>query len=135
MSKHEEMAPALEALKILNHPVRLSILCNLIEKGEMSAGEIVEQEKTMASQSQVSQYLGWLREKKYVQSRKDGQYVYYKIASDEVQAMVEPSLAEAQPEQAFQFERVGYFCADRYDHTAGAPVFNRTATLKDLWAS
>ena len=89
MSKHEEMAPALEALKILNHPVRLSILCNLIEKGEMSAGEIVEQEKTMASQSQVSQYLGWLREKKYVQSRKDGQYVYYKIASDEVQAMVE----------------------------------------------
>ena len=53
----------------------------------------------------------------------------------EVQAMVEPSLAEAQPEQAFQFERVGYFCADRYDHTAGAPVFNRTATLKDLWAS
>ncbi|MCB1102718.1 MAG: glutamine--tRNA ligase, partial [Kiritimatiellae bacterium] len=53
----------------------------------------------------------------------------------EMQAMVEPSLAEAQPEQAFQFERVGYFCADRYDHTAGAPVFNRTATLKDLWAS
>ncbi|HMP72630.1 MAG TPA: glutamine--tRNA ligase/YqeY domain fusion protein [Kiritimatiellia bacterium] len=48
-------------------------------------------------------------------------------------AWVEPALAEAEPEQAFQFERIGYFCADRRDHGRGRPVFNRTVTLKDLW--
>jgi glutaminyl-tRNA synthetase len=47
---------------------------------------------------------------------------------------VEPSLAEAQPENRYQFERLGYFCADRFDFTAGKPVFNRTVTLRDSWA-
>jgi glutaminyl-tRNA synthetase len=46
---------------------------------------------------------------------------------------VEPSLATAKPDDKFQFERHGYFVADRRDHAAGAPVFNRTATLKDSW--
>jgi glutaminyl-tRNA synthetase len=49
------------------------------------------------------------------------------------QAWIEPSLAEAQPEQHFQFEREGYFVADRYDHAAAAPVFNRTIGLRDTW--
>jgi glutaminyl-tRNA synthetase len=44
---------------------------------------------------------------------------------------VEPGLASAEPEQAFQFERVGYFVADRYLHSADRPVFNRTIELKD----
>ncbi len=44
---------------------------------------------------------------------------------------VEPSLANAQPDDKFQFERHGYFVADRIDHTAGKPVFNRIAGLKD----
>ncbi|WP_394540405.1 glutamine--tRNA ligase/YqeY domain fusion protein [Lysobacter enzymogenes] len=48
---------------------------------------------------------------------------------------VEPSAAQAAPEQAFQFERVGYFVADRYDHRSDAPVFNRSVTLRDTWAS
>ncbi|QQP98325.1 glutamine--tRNA ligase/YqeY domain fusion protein [Lysobacter enzymogenes] len=48
---------------------------------------------------------------------------------------VEPSAAQAAPEQAFQFERVGYFVADRYDHRADKPVFNRAVTLRDTWAS
>ncbi|MFK3646833.1 glutamine--tRNA ligase/YqeY domain fusion protein [Lysobacter enzymogenes] len=48
---------------------------------------------------------------------------------------VEPSVAQAAPEQAFQFERVGYFVADRYDHRADQPVFNRAVTLRDTWAS
>jgi len=48
---------------------------------------------------------------------------------------VEPSAAQAAPEQAFQFERVGYFVADRYDHRADQPVFNRAVTLRDTWAS
>jgi glutaminyl-tRNA synthetase len=51
-----------------------------------------------------------------------------------VMAYVEPSLAAAQPDQKFQFERFGYFVADRADHLAGAkPVFNRVTGLKDSW--
>lgn len=48
-----------------------------------------------------------------------------------VQAVVEPSLAQASPEDRFQFEREGYFVADRYDHTAEKPVFNRILDLRD----
>ena len=51
-----------------------------------------------------------------------------------VQAWVEPSAATAEPEQRFQFERLGYFVADRIDHRADKPVFNRTVTLRDTWA-
>ena len=46
---------------------------------------------------------------------------------------LEPSLAQAQPGEKFQFERNGYFCAD-LDSTPGKPVFNRTVTIKDTWA-
>jgi DNA-binding transcriptional ArsR family regulator len=88
MTKHENMKEVLEAIKTLNHPVRLSILCNLIEKKEMSAGEIVEQEKMLASQSQVSQYLKWLRDRGYVESRKAGQHVYYTISSPQMRALI-----------------------------------------------
>ncbi|MCB1697690.1 MAG: glutamine--tRNA ligase/YqeY domain fusion protein [Pseudomonadales bacterium] len=49
-------------------------------------------------------------------------------------AWIEPSLAQATPEQGFQFEREGYFVADRYDHTEQAPVFNRTIGLRDSWS-
>ncbi len=48
--------------------------------------------------------------------------------------MLEPSLQEAGPGQVYQFERIGYFCADSRDSTAGRPVFNRTVTLRDTWA-
>ncbi|MFO7864647.1 MAG: glutamine--tRNA ligase/YqeY domain fusion protein [Salinivirgaceae bacterium] len=47
---------------------------------------------------------------------------------------VEPSLAEAKPEDRFQFQRKGYFVADRYDHNAKKLVFNRTVPLRDTWA-
>ena len=51
-----------------------------------------------------------------------------------VQAIVEPSLANAQPEDRFQFERHGFFVADRREHQAGDKlVFNRIAGLKDSW--
>jgi glutaminyl-tRNA synthetase len=49
-------------------------------------------------------------------------------------ARVEPALAQAQPESRWQFERTGYFVADRHDSKPGKPVFNRTVTLKDSWA-
>jgi glutaminyl-tRNA synthetase len=47
---------------------------------------------------------------------------------------VEPMLGVALPGSKFQFERVGYFCADINDSKPGAPVFNRTVTLRDTWA-
>jgi glutaminyl-tRNA synthetase len=51
-----------------------------------------------------------------------------------VTAYVEPSLANALPDQKFQFERFGYFVADGVDHVAGVkPVFNRVTGLKDSW--
>jgi glutaminyl-tRNA synthetase len=48
-------------------------------------------------------------------------------------ARVEPSLAGAQAEACFQFERQGYFCVDLKDSKPGKPVFNRTVTLRDSW--
>lgn len=48
-------------------------------------------------------------------------------------AYLEPSLFEVQPEQIFQFERHGYFVADRVDSLPGSPVFNRAVTLRDTW--
>jgi glutaminyl-tRNA synthetase len=51
-----------------------------------------------------------------------------------VRGYVEPAASDVAPEQGFQFERLGYFVADRRDHRADAPVFNRTVTLRDSWA-
>ena len=48
-------------------------------------------------------------------------------------AKLEPSLAQAAPGDRYQFERLGYFCADR-DSAPGKLVFNRTVPLKDTWA-
>ncbi len=47
---------------------------------------------------------------------------------------LEPSLKELEPGARVQFERMGYFCADSKDFRSDAPVFNRTATLRDSWA-
>lgn len=50
-------------------------------------------------------------------------------------AKVEPALAAAAtPESRVQFERIGYFCADRHQSSPERPVFNRTVTLRDSWA-
>ena len=51
-----------------------------------------------------------------------------------ISACLEPALKDARPEDRFQFERHGYFVADRVDSRSGAPVFNRAVTLKDSWA-
>jgi len=58
------------------------------------------------------------------------------LASETVltQCFIEPELKNAAPEQHFQFERIGYFVADRRDHSKESPVFNRTVTLRDTWA-
>jgi len=50
-----------------------------------------------------------------------------------IRAQLEPALKDAAAENCFQFERHGYFVADRVESKPGAPVFNRTVTLKDSW--
>ncbi|ELI9683925.1 glutamine--tRNA ligase [Vibrio vulnificus] len=47
---------------------------------------------------------------------------------------VEPSLVEAEAEKGYQFERMGYFCADSKDSSKEHLVFNRTVGLRDTWA-
>lgn len=70
----------------------------------------------------------------------DGQYVDFKqfINTESLKtitAYVEPCVRDAAPETRYQFERLGYFVTDRHDHKPGSkPVFNRTVTLKDVWA-
>ncbi|WP_305420978.1 glutamine--tRNA ligase [Photobacterium leiognathi] len=51
-----------------------------------------------------------------------------------VNGFVEPSLVAAEAEKAFQFERMGYFCADNKDSSPEHLVFNRTVGLRDTWA-
>jgi glutaminyl-tRNA synthetase len=50
-----------------------------------------------------------------------------------IAAYLEPSLLDTQAEQRFQFERHGYFVADRIDTKPGKPIFNRAVTLRDTW--
>lgn len=51
-----------------------------------------------------------------------------------VHGFIEPAAADVEREAHFQFERIGYFVADRHDHQPNKPVFNRTVTLRDTWA-
>ena len=68
---------------------------------------------------------------------KDGTTEFLKYMNPEslkvVTGYVEPLLGEAKPGELFQFARTGYFLADEYDTKPGAPVFNRTVTLKDSY--
>jgi glutaminyl-tRNA synthetase len=52
-----------------------------------------------------------------------------------IRAYLEPSLAQSSADERFQFERHGYFCPDRRHSKPGAPVFNRTVTLRDSWSA
>lgn len=87
--KQAKLEEAVGVMKVLAHPLRLSILCNLIHKGEMTAGQIVAAESGNFSQSQVSQYLGILREMSYVATRREGQVIWYSISDKNVKKVVE----------------------------------------------
>lgn len=84
----QKLGKATVLLKLLSHPVRLSILCNLLHHGEMSVGDIVTAEGGAAGQSQISQFLAKMRAEQLVKSRKDGQTVYYRIKSPEAEKVV-----------------------------------------------
>lgn len=87
--KREKLEGAVGLLKLLSHPVRLSILCNLLHNGEMSVSEIVEAEAGAAGQSQISQFLGKMRSEGLVSSRKEAQTVFYKIDSPQAQRVTQ----------------------------------------------
>jgi len=77
----------------------------------------------------------------YPGTRRDGDEVERHFLDDinpeslrTITAWLEPALKSARPEERFQFERHGYFVVDRHDAKDGAPVFNRTVTLKDSWS-
>ncbi|NOX42231.1 MAG: glutamine--tRNA ligase/YqeY domain fusion protein [Gammaproteobacteria bacterium] len=69
---------------------------------------------------------------------KDGSDYKDLINSDSLRTLahcyIEPSLAEAQAGEQFQFEREGYFCLDSMHLPGNVPVFNRVVTLRDTWA-
>lgn len=87
-STRPEIKAAASLMKLLAHPVRLAILCNLIHRGTMSVGEIVDAEKGRVGQSQISQFLAKMRVEGLVQSRKDGQTVYYIIKSSAAEKVI-----------------------------------------------
>ncbi len=86
--KSENIIEVLNVLKILSHPVRLRILCHLIEYGEMSAGEIVKAEEASASQSQISQYLQILKKQGIIKNRKDGLFQHYSLAEPNIKKII-----------------------------------------------
>lgn len=88
-NKYERLEAATGLMKVLSHPLRLSILCSLIHRGEMTAGEIVDAEALHFSQSQVSQYLGILREMGYVKTRREAQVIWYSLSDKNVKRVVE----------------------------------------------
>jgi hypothetical protein len=58
----------------------------------------------------------------------------YAHSPPKLRGLASKSRRELQADDRFQFERHGYFVADRKDHTVEHTVFNRTTTLKDTWA-
>lgn len=87
--KKQKLLDAVSLLKMLSHPVRLSILCNLLHQGEMNVTEIIEAEGGQISQSQVSQFLAKMRADELVKTRKVGQSVYYSIKSAQAKKVVQ----------------------------------------------
>ncbi|MDE2778492.1 MAG: glutamine--tRNA ligase/YqeY domain fusion protein [Chloroflexota bacterium] len=72
------------------------------------------------------------------EGEEDGRDFISRLNPDSLQVLsgcrIEPCLAEAGRGDRFQFERQGYFCVDSLDSEPGAPVFNRTVSLRDSWA-
>ena len=72
-------------MKILGHPDRLMVMCQLVD-GEKSVGEIARLNEI--SQPALSQHLARLRKERLVESRREAQMVYYSLASEEASRVV-----------------------------------------------
>ncbi len=77
IASEEDIYTASRSLKAMAHPLRLKILCLLGEQRESSVQDIVDRVGT--SQSNISQHLSILREKRIVTTRKDANKVFYRI--------------------------------------------------------
>jgi DNA-binding transcriptional ArsR family regulator len=77
IEKREHVETAARALKAISHPLRLKILC-VVGDQEVCVQDIVDAVGT--SQSNISQHLGILRDKGVLQTRKDANRVYYRVA-------------------------------------------------------
>ncbi|MCG9595601.1 metalloregulator ArsR/SmtB family transcription factor [Vibrio sp. Isolate25] len=82
----ERATEASDMLKVMAHPVRLMILCQLTQ-GEMGAGEL--QKNALLSQSAFSQHLTVLRNHKMIQARKVSQQVFYSLADPRIETLIE----------------------------------------------
>lgn len=82
----ENAAQAEQMLSLLANRHRLMILCSLIEE-EKSVGQLVD--ASPLSQSAVSQHLAKMREAEIVKTRREGQIIYYSIASQNVRVLIE----------------------------------------------
>jgi len=74
-----------ELLKVLSHPKRLLILCQLVER-ERSVGELAE--LLESRESAVSQQLSLLRKDRLVKTRRDGQTIYYSLARNDIEKLI-----------------------------------------------
>ena len=82
----ENATRASELMKLLGHPHRLMILCQL-NQGECSVGELSE--KIGINQSPLSQHLARMRKEGLVKTRREAQSIYYSLASDDVTRVIE----------------------------------------------
>src|SRR2546421_7215660 len=85
IGKSENIREASEAMQAIAHPMRLKILC-LVGNQELSVLEIVEAVGT--TQSNISQHLAVLREQGILDSRKDANKVFYRVADSRVLKMI-----------------------------------------------
>ena len=83
---HENCAKAASILKSMSHPQRLYILCTLHKK-ECTVSELGEM--TEASQPLISQHLQRMRHEGLVESRREGNFVYYSVSDSHVRVLIE----------------------------------------------
>ena len=79
--KDQQIAEISKLLKSLSHPLRLKILC-ILQDGELSVGEM--QERLQASQANISQHLGILRNQQVIDFRKEGNFIFNRISDQRV---------------------------------------------------
>lgn len=86
IDREQDILQASQAIKAMGHPLRLKILC-LLGNQEVSVQDIVEHVGT--SQSNISQHLAILRDKGVLATRKEANFVYYRIADPRTLKLVE----------------------------------------------
>ena len=82
----DRAAEAAQMLKALSNEKRLMILCKLLEHGEMSVNALIVD--VGLSQSAMSQHLARMREEKIVETRRDAQQIFYRVANPRVREIL-----------------------------------------------